>query len=280
MLDGIGAIAQAIDQEKLRLAWLPEELVVPTRRLVTFGVCLTALVLALPYIPGSDSKTFQGLSIVLGILVSFGSSSVVANVMAGLVLTDSRAFRLGDRVRIGEVVGDVAHLGVFAIRLRTLKNEEVVVPNAVVQNAPWTNYASYTRGRADPGVLLSTQVTIGYDVPWRTLHRLLAEAARATEGLEREPEPYVLQKSLDDFYVRYELFASCRRPRDLHFIQSRLHQHIQDHFFREGVEICSPHYESQRKGDDVAIPANPTGPTLDYPLPGEGPRAHRISPSG
>lgn len=280
VIDGVSAVAQAVDAGTIKLSWLPEELVVPTKRLAIFGVLIVALVLALPYIPGSDSKTFQGLSIVLGILVSFGSSSVVANVMAGLVLTYSRAFRLGDRVKIGDFVGDVAHLGVFAIRLRTLKNEEVVIPNAVVQNAPWTNFASYTRSKADPGVQLSTQVTIGYDVPWRVVHRLLLEAAQGTEGVDLDHEPYVLQKSLDDFYVRYEIFAFCRRPRDLHFVQGRLCQHIQDSFFRQGVEICSPHFRNHRQADKPAIPADPSGPPPECPLPGEGPRATRISVSG
>lgn len=279
IIDGIGTVAQTVEAGTLKLSWLPADLVVPTRRLANFGVLLIALVLALPYIPGSDSKIFQGISIVLGVLVSFGSSSVVANVMAGLVLTYSRAFRVGDRVRIGDYVGDVAQLGVFVTRIRTLKNEEVIIPNTVVQNAPWTNFTSYTRNKIDPGVQVSTQVTIGYGVPWRKVHQLLMESAKITEGIDTSQDPYILQKELHDYYVRYEIFAFCRRPRDLHFIQGRLCQNIQDVFFREHVEICSPHLRSHRQDDHPAIPDDPAGPPPEYPLPGEGPRATRIRTS-
>jgi small-conductance mechanosensitive channel len=277
VLDGVRTVADAVAEGTVALTWLPAELALPTRRLVNLGIVMTAIMLGLPYVPGSDSKTVQAFSIVLGVLVSFGSSSVVSNVMAGLVLTYSRAFRIGDRVRIGDVLGDVTHLGVFTTHIRTLKDEEVVVPNAVVQNAAWTNFARYA---TDTGVQVSTQVTIGYNVEWRQVHKLLVDAALKTEGIERTPEPYVLQKALEDFYVRYQINAFCRRPGDLHFVEARLCQNIQDSFFAAGVEIMSPHYESFRDGGKLAIPDSPTGPPPQYPLPGEGTRSHRPGHGG
>lgn len=247
----VGLFSDAIAEGRIHLASLDRDLATPTRRLATMLIWVLALVVAVPYLPGSDSRAFQGVALIFGVLVSLGSSSVVSNLLSGLVLTYTRAYRVGDRVRIGDVIGDVVGLGAFTTRVRTLKDEEVSIPNAVVQSGTVYNYTRYARER---GVQVHTQVTIGYDTSWRTVHRLLITAAKKTPGLEENPEPYVLQRGLDDFYVRYEINAWCRRPNELHLVEARLCQQIQDEFFREGVEIMSPHYEAHRDGARRAIP--------------------------
>jgi small-conductance mechanosensitive channel len=250
----VGLFADAVAEGRIQLPGLERDLATPTRRLVTLLIWVIALVMAVPYLPGSDSRAFQGVAVIFGVLVSLGSSSVVSNLLSGLVLTYTRAYRVGDRVRIGDVVGDVVGLGTFTTRIRTIKNEEVSIPNAVVQGGNVHNYSRYARD--GKGVQVHTTVTIGYETPWRKVHELLILAAHNTPGLKSTPEPYVLQLDLDDFYVRYEVCAYCDRPNDLHLIEAALNEQIQDEFFAEKVEICSPHYETQRENNAPAIPRN------------------------
>ncbi len=247
----VGLFSKAIEEGRINVANLDRDLATPTRRLVTLGIWALALVMAIPYLPGSESKAFQGVAVIFGVLVSLGSSSVVSNLLSGLVLTYTRAYRVGDRVKIGDVTGDVVGLGTFTTRLRTTKDEEVSIPNAVVQGGIVYNFSRYAR---TGGVQVHQQVTIGYETPWRKIHELLIRAARNTPGIKATPEPYVLQKSLDDFYVCYEVSAWTDRPNEMHFVHARLTQQIQDEFFRDGVEIMSPHYEAKRDGQKSTIP--------------------------
>ncbi|APR77750.1 Mechanosensitive ion channel family protein [Minicystis rosea] len=253
----IDVISAAIEDQRLQLASLEPSLAAPVRRLGTIAVWLFALVMAVPYLPGSESKAFQGVSLVVGVLLSLGSSSVVSNLLSGLVLTYTRVYQVGDRIKLSDVIGDVVTLGTFTTRVRTIKDEEIVIPNAVVLNGAVTNFSAYAHDR---GVQVHTQVTIGYETPWRTVHRLLIQAALATDGVRRVPEPYVLQRALDDFYVRYEVCAFTNRANTMHIVEAQMNQAIQDEFFREGVEICSPHYESFRDGNKPAIPNEMRGP--------------------
>jgi small-conductance mechanosensitive channel len=248
----VGLFADAVGEGRIHIPGLDADLATPTRRLVTLLIWVVALVMAVPYLPGSDSRAFQGVAVIFGVLVSLGSSSVVSNLLSGLVLTYTRAYKVGDRVRIGDVVGDVIGLGTFTTRVRTIKDEEVSIPNAVVQSGNVTNFTRFARD--GHGVQVHSQVTIGYDTPWRLIHELLILAAKNTPGLKSTPEPYVIQKALDDFYVRYEVLAWCDRPNELHLIEGRLNQQIQDEFFTRGVEICSPHFEAKRNGPEPAIP--------------------------
>lgn len=258
----VQVISVAIEDKRLHFASIDPALAAPMRRLLTIGIWLFALVMAVPYLPGSDSKAFQGVSLVVGVLLSLGSSSVVSNLLSGLVVTYTRVYHVGDRIKINDVLGDVVTLGTFTTRIRTIKDEEIVIPNSVVLGGAVKNFSTYAR---DTGVQVYTQVTIGYDTPWRTVHRLLIQAALATEGVRRSPEPYVLQRALDDFYVRYEICAFTDQPSALHLIEARLCQAIQDEFFREGVEICSPHYNSYRDGNKTTIPDEMRGPLRPVP---------------
>jgi small-conductance mechanosensitive channel len=224
---------------------------VSTFKIVRFFILAFALTFAFPYIPGSKSEAFKGVSIFLGVLFSLGSTSTISNVMAGLSITYMRAFKVGDRVRIGDTVGDVIDQSLLVTHIRTIKNEDVTVPNAMVLNAHIVNYSAQAK---EEGLILHTAITIGYDAPWRTVHELLIEAARKTPCILVTPAPFVLQTALNDFYVTYELNAHTDDPRQMVSTYSTLHRYIQDTFNEAGVEIMSPHYAQLRDGNKTAIP--------------------------
>src|SRR5262249_54743267 len=189
--------------------------------------------------PGSQSDAFKGVSVFIGLMVTFGSSGLVNQIISGFMITYSRAMRIGDFVRIGDVEGTVTHLGVLSTKIKTLRQEEVTVPNAVVVSQTTTDYS---RPGDQEGVFTPTSVTIGYDAPWRQVHALLLLAAERTPGLPREPKPVVLQMALHDFYVKYTLFVCLERQESRPFTLHTLHAHIQDLFNEYGVQIMSPNY--------------------------------------
>jgi small-conductance mechanosensitive channel len=223
----------------------------PTYQIVRVLVIALAIVAAFPYIPGSGSPAFQGISIFIGALFSLGSTSVVANVVAGLVLTYTRAFKLGDRVQIADTVGDVTERTLLVTRVRTIKNVDITIPNSMVLSSHIINYSAISQEKM---LILHTTVTIGYDAPWRDVHAALIRAAGTTAGILSEPKPFVFQTSLDDFYVSYELNGYTDRPNQMAVIYSDLHQNIQDSFNQAGIEIMSPHYSSLRDGNQSTIP--------------------------
>jgi small-conductance mechanosensitive channel len=211
----------------------------PTYRICRILIAVIALVMAFPYIPGSNSPAFKGISIFIGILFSLGSTSAISNVLAGYSLIYRRVFKVGDRVKIADFMGDVMEMRLQVTHLRTIKNEEIVVPNSMINNSHVINYSSLA---AQKGLILHTSVTIGYDAPWRQVHALLLMAAEKTPGLLRDPAPFVLQTSLDDFYVSYELNVYCDTPLEMARIYTDLHKNIQDAFNEYGVQIMSPSY--------------------------------------
>jgi small-conductance mechanosensitive channel len=217
----------------------------PTFQLVRAVVIVVTGVVIFPYLPGAQSPAFQGVSIFLGALLTFGSSSAITNLLAGVILTYTRAFEVGDRVRVGETYGDVIEKSLIVTRVRTIRNEEVAIPNGLVMAMHIVNYTAARRGK---GLVLHTQVTIGYDVPWRKVHALLLSAARATPRILPDPAPFVWQKSLDDFFVTYELNATTDHPEVLDDTYAELHKAIRDAFDEAGVEIMSPHYAALRDG--------------------------------
>jgi small-conductance mechanosensitive channel len=220
-------------------------------KIVRFLIFAFAVVVAFPYLPGADSPAFKGISVFLGVLFSLGSTSAVANIVAGVILTYMRAFTLGDRVKIADTVGDVVEKTLLVTRIRTIKNVDITIPNAMVLGSHIINYSSSAK---DYGLILHTSVTIGYDAPWRTVHELLIEAAKATENILESPAPFVFQTSLDDFYVSYELNAYTEKPSIMAKTYSDLHQNIQEKFNEAGVEIMSPHFAQIRDGNRVTIP--------------------------
>jgi small-conductance mechanosensitive channel len=223
----------------------------PTYKIVRFLIIAFAVIVIFPYLPGSSSDAFRGVSIFLGILFSLGSVSAVANIVAGVVLTYMRPFRLGDRVKIADTIGDVIEKTLLVTRVRTIKNVDVTIPNSMVLGSHIINYSSSAQER---GLILHTGVTIGYDAPWRKVHELLIAAAESTQHILKEPKPFVLQTSLDDSYVSYELNAYTDQPNVMTSTYSELHENIQDKFNEAGVEIISPHYSAVRDGNQSTIP--------------------------
>jgi len=206
-----------------------------------------------PYLPGSESPVFQGVSVFLGIIFSLGSSSVISNMVAGLVMTYMRPFQIGDRIKIGDIIGYVIEKTPFVTRIKTPKQEYITVPNSNILSG---NVVNYSTSKENDGIILHTTVTIGYDVPWRQVHEELIKAAIKTRDINSEPKPFVLQTSLDDFYVSYQLNAFSDDPNEQPRIYSELHQNIQDGFNESGIEILSPHYRAARDGNMVTIPAS------------------------
>ncbi len=225
----------------------------PTYNIVRFLVIAFAAVVMFPYLPGAGSDAFKGVSLFVGVLFSLGSSGAVGNIVAGVVLTYTRAFQIGDRVKIGDTSGDVIERTLLVTRIRTIKNVDVTIPNGAVLGNQVINYTSQAKST---GIILHTTVTIGYDAPWKQVHEFLIAAARATPGILERPDPFVLQTSLDDFYVSYEINAYTDNPSSMAGTYSSLHQNIQDRFNEGGVEILSPHYRAQRDGNQIGIPAS------------------------
>jgi small-conductance mechanosensitive channel len=243
VIKSMGLFFDQVERGAITLRNFYPEWAHPTYKLLRVGVIIFAIVVSYPYIPGSESPAFKGISIFVGVLLSLGSSSAVSNIIAGFALTYRRAFKMGDRIRIGDTVGDVIRMRVSVTHVRTVKNEEVVIPNSMILGSSVINYTSLA---ADSGLILHTKVTIGYDTPWRQVHALLLLAAERTAGLLKEPQPFVLQKSLDDFYVSYELNAYTNDSHAMARTYSDLHQNIQDAFNEFGVQIMSPNYEADR----------------------------------
>jgi len=223
----------------------------PTYKIVRFLVIVFAAIACFPYIPGSQSEGFRGISIFLGLLISLGSAAAIGNVIAGVVLTYMRPFRVGDRVKIADTTGDVMEKTLLVTRVRTIKNVDVTIPNAMVLGSHLINFSSVAK---EQGLILHTRVTIGYDAPWKTVHELLIAAAHTTTHILKTPEPFVLQTSLDDFYVTYEINAYTEEANKMATIYAELHQNIQDKFNKAGVEIMSPHYAQIRDGNQTTIP--------------------------
>ena len=222
-----------------------------TFKIARFLVWAFAAIMIFPYLPGSGSSAFQNVSVFLGILLSLGSASAVANLIAGLVLTYMRPFLIGDRVKIADTVGDVVEKTLLVTRVRTVKNVDITVPNAMVLGSHIINFSSSAKAR---GLILHTSVTIGYEVPWKQVHALLLAAADKCALILKDPKPFVIQTSLDDFYVSYELNVYSDSAQGMAAIYSELHQYIQDGFNEAGVEIMSPHYSAVRDGSQVTIP--------------------------
>jgi small-conductance mechanosensitive channel len=234
----------------------------PTAKLVRFLILAAAAIVVFPYLPGSNSPAFKGISVFLGVLLSLGSTSAVAHGVAGTILTYMRAFQVGDFVRIGNDIGEVVEKTLLVTRICTQKREVVTIPNGTVLGGVVVNYSAEARQK---GVIFHTTVTIGYNAPWRTIHELLIAAALATDDVLHDPQPFVLQTALNDFYVAYELNAYTAKPAEMLHTYSVLHQNIQDRFNEAGVEINSPHYTALRDGNRTTIPENYL--SSDYRVP-------------
>lgn len=246
-------LAMEIEEGKLQISGFYNDWAMPTYHIVRFLLYAFMVAMIYPYLPGSNSGVFQGISVFVGLIVSLGSTTVIGNIIAGLVITYMRPFKLGDFIKLNDTSGNVIEKTPLVTRIRTHKNEVVTIPNSFMMSSHTINYSSSAK---EYGLIIHSEVTIGYDAPWRQVHQLLIEAALATPGVTDEPRPFVLQTSLSDWYPVYQVNAYVRNAQELPRIYSILHQNIQDRFNEAGVEIMSPHYMAMRDGNETTIPKN------------------------
>lgn len=255
LLRAIKPFFTGLERENLVINGFYPDWAKPTYNLLSLLIIALAIVIAFPYLPGFNSPAFQGVSVFLGVLFSLGSTSAIANVVGGIILIYTRSFQLGDKISIGDVIGDVIEKGLLVTRIRTPANRIITIPNSSLLNTNVINFSVSQREFKQP-LILQTTVTLGYDLPWRKVHATLKEAALATQFIVSEPPPFVLQTSLDDFYVSYQLNAYTDHPSKMVYIYSELHQNIQDKCNEVGIEIMSPHYKALRDGNHSTIPEN------------------------
>lgn len=249
----VRAFFVAVEHGRILLDNFEAEWAIPTFKLVRVAIVAFALVIAYPYIPGSDSLAFKGVSVFAGVLLSLGSSSFISNSIAGLTMTYRGAFRPGDRIKVGDTVGTVEAVKLMVTRVRTPKNESVIIPNSNILN---TDVINYTQLAKTEGLMLYTTVGIGYDAPWRQVEAMLIEAARRTDGLDQSREPFVLQTALGDYAVNYQLNVFTNDPDPMAQTYSKLHANIQDVFNENGVQIMSPAYIADPAEPKVVPPEN------------------------
>ena len=247
----IGLVFEGIKSRRIYLKNFYPEWAETSFSLIKLMFYALTAVIVFPYLPGSSSPAFQGISIFVGVLVSLGSTTAVANVIAGIVLTYTRAFAVGDQVEVGGTRGRVIERSTFVTRIQTLKNVIVSIPNSMVLN---NNIINYSKNMGQGGLLVHTTITIGYDVPWQTVNGLLVAAANKTDKIVEHPEPFVLQTSLDDNYVSYEVNGWTRTPEELPRIYSDLHANILDEFHGHSVEITSPAFRANRDANASTVP--------------------------
>jgi small-conductance mechanosensitive channel len=244
----VGMFFTAIEEGRIEVTETLKETTQPTRRIVSVVFWIFALIMAYPYLPGSGSEAFKGVGVMVGLMVSIGSSALIGQLASGFMIMYSRTLKVGDFVKAGEIEGTVSQLGLFATRIRTLKKETVTIPNAVLAGQITKNYSQAT----DPnGIVLGTSITIGYDTPWRQVEGLLLLAAERTPGLKKEPSPWVLQRSLTDYYVDYEVCAYLEDALARVPTLTALHSNILDTFNEYGVQITSPNYEADPEGAKI-----------------------------
>ena len=244
-------LANEVKSERLKIRGFYSDWAEPTFHIIRFLLYAFMIAMIYPYLPGSKSGVFQGISVFVGLIVSLGSSTVIGNIIAGLVITYMRPFKLGDRIQLNETTGNVIEKTPLVTRIRTPKNEVVTIPNSFIMSSHTVNYSASAR---EYGLIIHSEVSIGYDVPWRQTHQLLIEAALNTPGVVDDPRPFVLETSLSDWYPVYQVNAYIKEADRLAQIYSDLHQNIQDRFNEAGIEIMSPHYIATRDGSESTIP--------------------------
>lgn len=249
-------LAGEVQSERLKLRGFYPDWAIPTYHIIRFLLYAFMIAMIYPYLPGSNSGVFQGISVFVGLIVSLGSSTVIGNIIAGLVITYMRPFKIGDRIKLNDTTGNVIEKTPLVTRIRTPKNEVVTIPNSFVMSSHTVNFSQSAR---EYGLIIHSEVSIGYDVPWRKVNKLLIEAALNTPGVVDDPRPFILSTSLNDWYPVYQVNAYIKDADKLVQIYSDLHQSIQDRFNEEGIEIMSPHYMAVRDGNASTLP--PKGET-------------------
>jgi len=251
LLKALRFFATELHEGVLSIPGFYREWAMPTYHILRVLLFAFLLIVIFPYLPGSESPIFKGVSVFIGVLFTFGSAGALGNIVAGLVLTYMRPFSVGDRIKIGEVTGDIIEKTLLVTRIRTTKNEVISIPNSQVMNSHTINYSMDVE---ENPLIIYTHITMAYEIPWQRVHELAKEACNRVELLEKQPEPFILQTSLDDFYVTYQVNAYTRNSHRQPFIYSELHKNILDVFHEAGIELLSPHFRSVRDGSALDMP--------------------------
>ena len=251
-------IAEKVEEVSITFKGVYRDWDIPTYNITKVILFVLMLIFIFSHLPFSDNRAFQGVSVFLGVLFSLGSTSIISNIVSGLVITYMRPFKVGDRIKMGEHLGNVVEKTPLVTRIKTPKNELITIPNGSIMTAQTVNYSESAK---EYGLILYSTVTMGYDVPWPKVHELLIEAGLKTPNVLHDPKPFVLQLALDDFYCSYQINVYTREANQMSNIYSDLNKNIQDIFNREGLELLSPHYRAQRDGSEIVIPKeqNKTG---------------------
>ena len=249
IVKGLHYISHEIQTEKLKISGFYPDWAEPTFNIIRFLLYAFMIAMIYPYLPGSESGVFQGISVFVGLIVSLGSSSVISNFIAGFVITYMRPFKTGDFIKVNDTVGNVVEKSPFVTRIRTIKNEMVTIPNSFITTSNTVNYSASARHH---GLIIHTVLTMGYDVPWRRVHELLIDSALATKGVLHHPAPFVLELELNDNYMCYQINAYIKDADDMPVIMSDLLQNIQDYFNEAGIELFAPHHFTTKSKCDVA----------------------------
>ena len=244
-------LAREVEVGRLKINGFYPDWAMPTFHIIRFLLYAFMIAMIYPYLPGASSGVFQGISVFVGLIVSLGSSTVIGNIIAGLVITYMRPFKMGDRIKLNDTTGDIIEKTPLVTRIRTPKNEVVTVPNSFIMSSHTVNYSTSAR---EYGLIIHSEVSIGYDIPWRQVNQILIDAALNTPGVVDDPRPFVLETSLSDWYPVYQINAYIKEAAKMAQIYSDLHQNIQDKFNEAGIEIMSPHYMAVRDGNETTIP--------------------------
>jgi small-conductance mechanosensitive channel len=245
VLKGLKFFAVQITRGKLVIPGFYAEWAAPTYKILQVLLIAITVALVYPYLPGSDSDAFKGVSILVGIVFSLGSSSAIGNLVAGLVITYMRPFKIGDRVKINDSTGFVVEKNLMVVRLKTHKNEYITFPNLTILSTGITNYNT-SSDEDEEGLILNTEITIGYATPWETVHQILIDAALATDYVQKRPKPFALQTGLDDYYARYQINCYTKEVEKVPQIYAQLYENIQNGFHEAGLDLTSPHYRISR----------------------------------
>lgn len=244
IIKGLRYLSHEIQTEKLKISGFYPDWAEPTFNIIRFLLYAFMIAMIYPYLPGSESGVFQGISVFVGLIVSLGSSSVISNFIAGFVITYMRPFKRGDFIKVNDTVGNVIEKSPFVTRIRTIKNEVVTIPNSFITTSNTVNYSASARKY---GLIIHTMLTMGYDVPWRKVHQLLINAALDTNGILPHPTPFVLETELNDNYMCYQINAYIENPDDMPVVMSDLLENIQDRFNEAGIDLFAPHHFTARK---------------------------------
>lgn len=251
IVKGIRYVCLEIENNKLKINGFYPDWAMPTFNIVRFLLYAFMIAMIYPYLPGSNSGVFQGISVFIGLIISLGSSTVIGNIIAGLVITYMRPFKIGDRIKLNDTTGNVIEKTPLVTRIRTPQNEVVTIPNSFIMSSHTTNYSSSARNY---GLIIHTTVSLGYDLHWSEAHDLLVKAALRTHGVQSKPKPFVFDAELQENYPCYQINAYIKDANQIARIYSELNQNIKDVCNEAGIELLSPNYFVSRESEEVQIP--------------------------